>query len=276
MRFSSSMLSSWMSCQQKAAFKYVDKLPDKQNAAATFGSCVHIALEEYNQGATLEECIDKFQFLWENPESVGLEPEIWPKRMTYGGLREEGIKILKEYDEATVWNNRTVIATEHAFEVPFGDHTLSGIVDLLEFKKGQPQRLRIIDYKTSSRQPTMDNLYLNTQMTCYYLASMQPEFWESLPHGEKLFKQFTDREVIWHHLRKMKELKAGPRDDQDFMRLYRCCQSIERALKYEVYVPDISGDTCGICPYTNECYAYIPPRSTTTEQTVELQTGKFT
>jgi hypothetical protein len=59
-------------------------------------------------------------------------------------------------------------------------------------------------------------------------------------------------------LRQNKEINCGRRDDLDFMRLYRCCQEIAKAIDLDVHVPSISGDSCMWCSYTDVCKAYIP------------------
>ena len=165
MKFSASQISSWMSCSLQAKFAYVDQRPQVQNASATFGTCVHDALEHYNESGDMDAAVAKFLHTWANPEVLGVAPEVWPKRVTYGGLRELGVQMITEYHESVSWSKREVIGAEHRFHVPFGEHTLSGIVDLVEFTSN---KLKIVDYKTSAYKPNLDSLYLNIQMTVYY------------------------------------------------------------------------------------------------------------
>lgn len=264
------MIKSYMDCSLQARFNYIEKRPQMQNASASFGSCVHDALELYNNtGGDMDAAVERFLFTWANPEEIGVEPEVWSRRVTYQGLRETGVQIITDYHEAVSWSKRELIGAEHKFCVPFGDHFLSGVVDLLEYV---PKKLKIVDYKTNSSQPNIDSLYLNIQFTAYHYASTQPEFWmgfddgtgkyPGFPNGEELYERFkdTERAAIWFHLRKGKEINCGPRDDADYMRLYRCCQEIERAIEAGVFVPNISGTTCTFCSYTDICKAYIPPK----------------
>lgn len=267
MKFNASLISTWSRCGLQARFSYIDNRPRVQNAAASFGTCVHEALELYNLNGDLDEAIARFLHTWENPEVLRVEPDVWPKRMTYGGLRETGVQMIKEYHETASWSKREVIAAEHKFCVPFGEHLLSGVVDVLEYV---PRKLKIVDLKTNSARPNYDSLYLNTQFTCYYYASLQPEFWmgfddgtgkyPGFENGEELYERFTgvDRVPIWYHLRQNKEISCGRRDDLDFMRLYRCCEEIAHAIERDVYVPSISGDTCTMCSYTDVCKAFVP------------------
>lgn len=266
MKYSASMISTWMKCPLQAKYNYIDKLPQLNNAAASFGTCVHAALEHYNKGdvTTAEDAIQYFLYYWENPGLLDSEPEVWPKRTSYAGYREKGVEMVSAYIESQAWSSREVLATEHKFCVPFGDHQLSGIVDVLEL---DGDKLKIVDLKTGQR-PNADNLYLNIQFTIYVLASLKKEFWvgngedkyPGLENGEELFEKFknVDRQGIWFDLKNCKEYNVGRRDDPDFMRLYRCCKEIDKAIEHDVFVPCISGDSCGWCPYSEVCPAWIP------------------
>ena len=272
MRFNASLIKTWMGCPLQARFQSIERLPYRVNAKASFGTVVHKCLEEYNHTGNLEQCIELFKDYWSNPEKLGVTPEVWPKLTTYGGLRQRGIEILQEYHEKLKWESREVIATEHHFLVPFGEHEISGYVDLVELKKGVRGKpnLRIVDYKTNSKAPTLNELRLNIQYTTYIYASMQPEFWvgngpnfPAIPNGEERFSEFetVNRQGIWYHLWSNKELKAGERDDADFMRLYRVCVEIAKAVEHNVFVPNISGETCTFCDYVEPCGLPINPRT---------------
>jgi len=69
------------------------------------------------------------------------------------------------------------------------------------------------------------------------------------------------RRAIWYALWSLKEIDAGPRDDADFMRLYRTVQQIERATQLEVWVPHI-GEACQLCAYANgPCPVEVPTKA---------------
>lgn len=277
MKFNASMLKTWMACPLQAKFKAEDDSPRLYNAKAVFGTIIHSCLEDFNNGVSLDACLIRFKQLWHDPEIIGQPIDVWPKFTTYGGLRKKGIEILETYASRYKWESRTVIATEHKFCVPFGEHHLSGIVDLVEQKKSPAgkKQLRIVDYKTNAKQPTLANLRMDIQFTIYVYASQQPEFWmgfkeedreddryPAIPNGENLFEIYKnlDRRAIWYHLWGSKEIDAGDRDDTDMMRLYRCLTEVEKAVKTGVYVPDISGESCTFCDYTEECGIVVPIR----------------
>lgn len=273
MKVNASLLKTWMTCPLQARFGEIEKLERLQNAKASFGTCIHEALELYNNTGNYEAARERFNHTWENPDVLGVAPDYWPRFTDFAGLRKKGLEILEKYHENQKWESREIIATEHKFCVPIGDHYISGVVDLLEVKKtkGGKKALRIVDYKTNSKQPTKEALFMDIQFTVYVYASMQPEFWlgfgddpkyPPMPNGEELYERFDGmiRKAIWYHLWQNKEIVVGDRDDDDFMRLYRCITSVVEAIEKEVYVPNISGDSCTYCSFTEQCKVVLPVR----------------
>lgn len=264
MKFSASMIKSWMQCQQQAKFGYIDKLPQKQNAAAEFGTAVHLALEQYNKGMTIEEAKDVFADYWVH---VTQDPElIWPARTSFGSYREKGLKMLDEHHESRKWATDTLIAQEMRFCVPIGRHELSGIIDAIYVDEAT-RTLNVCDYKSGYR-PNSENLHLNIQFTSYIWAVSQREFWVGIDgsdkyvgfsNGEELFEKYEDyrKSGFWLDLRNAKSYSVGPRGTVDIVRLYRCLDAIEEAITAGVFVPNISGDSCRICSFQDECTAYL-------------------
>lgn len=290
MKFSSSLLSTWENCQKQAHFKEVMRLPDSGLHAKTwFGTCVHAALEEYGNDeirtgwGNVKRAKAIFLSMWEKPEIYGGFITEW-RGSQFGTLRLRGLKIIEEYDDKQKWEKREVIATEHKFCVPIGEHLVSGIVDLIEWKlsgRGVPT-LRIVDYKTTSAKPTLEELRLNLQFTIYVYASQQPEFWlgfteddwhppmvhkyksmaETPEDSMKLWERFRDapRRGVWSHLWGGVELDAGSRDQSDYERMYVLLGGIETAIEQGVYIPSIRSSSCKWCPFKELCTAVIPVR----------------
>lgn len=274
MRFRQSTLKKWMECPLQAYFAEIADLPRKQGSKAAFGTCIHAALEHYNKTGDLDMATHLFLQGWENPGMVGLpEIEVWNKFTNYGGLRQRGIEILRAYHDRMKIEQRTVIATEHRFLVPFGAHELTGTVDLVSLRQNHrsKQLLVVEDYKTVTRKPSVAELALNIQFTTYMYALAQPEFWlgndedrrqfPAIANGEWYWETLQDmpRRGLWIHLwDQAKELDAGGRDDEDFARLYRLCSEIERAITHKVFVPHI-GDACQLCDYSHDPCPVTPP-----------------
>lgn len=269
--FSATRLRTYMECGLQAYFQYVEHAQIPRNAAASFGSIIHMALDRYNMTGNFDEAMEMFKDYWQNPEKVGEEPGYWPQTTSWHSYSELGENILKEYHEQqTKWDQREVIGTELKFKVPLGEHWVMGYIDLIDIKrsgKGVPL-LRVTDYKTKYKQPTKAELQLDVQFTVYLWAIQQREFWCGIdgdpefpgyPNGEELWQQIQQFEhrAIWYHLRTQKEIDAGERIDKDFMRLYRVCSEIEKAIDANVHMPKI-GEACRLCDYRELCPLDIP------------------
>jgi PD-(D/E)XK nuclease superfamily len=263
-RFSASKLRTWSNCPLQGFFKYIELIPEPQSAKASYGSILHDALRYYNQTGNIEGAIRQFRDHWKNPEKVGLAPDWWPKGATYDKLLAQGTSVLERYHDSLKWDQRTVVAFEHPFLVPFGEYELMGYVDLLELRRsGNGQRLlKVVDYKGGYWQPKTVQLLLDIQFTVYLYAVDQREFWvgngtpdfPAIPGGERLYEELANvpRRAIWYHLDSLKEIDAGARKDEDYARLYRLCVEVLKAQKARVFVPRI-GDACSLCSYTKEC-----------------------
>lgn len=265
MRVSATKIKTWMACPLQARFQYIDRLPRPgANAYAVFGTVVHMALEHYNLHGDVKAATALFVDIWDDPGKIGSPIDAWPPGLNYSGSLQRGKDMIRGYHEKQQWEARTVLGAEHKFLVPFGSFEIQGVVDLLELKQsGRGQNtVRVIDFKTSKRAPYRDTLRLDVQFTAYDYAVRQPEFWlgngsdfPPLDNGEYWWTMLQDlpKRTFWYHLEGQKDIDAGARDQQDYMRLYRVCQMIERAEKHNVFVPNISGDSCNYCPFTAEC-----------------------
>ena len=269
-RISASKLRTWMQCPLQAKFQYVDKLPRGQNSSASYGACIHHALQIYNQTGDVEAAISDFIHTWEHPEELDVVPDTWTKGTNFGSLRSRGLATLRNYHEQVKWDSREVIATEHPFVVPFGEFDIVGFIDLVEgHKDGRGNHeLHIVDYKTNKKQPFRNNLPWDVQFTCYSYAPTQREFWfgtddsPPVPDAEVRWERYKNSQPrgYWYHLETNKEIFTGLRDDEDYMRLYRIAKEMARALEYEVYVPNLSGDSCTFCSYQKPCGLPIPKK----------------
>jgi hypothetical protein len=264
-RFSASRIKKWSTCSLAAHYQYDVGLPRRTNAKAVFGQTMHKAAENFNLTGDLAGSKKLFLKEWGQ-----VDPDYWPKFTSYAGLKAKGVEILAALENHYRFQDRRVIGTEIGFVVPFGDHELHGYIDLLETQRSGTGKeiLKIVDYKTNSKDPPKSELALDPQFTAYAYAVTQKEFWMGMPgepdfggvaNGEWLWStlQGVPARCIWFSLWNGKQLDAGPRTDVDFGRLYRVCAEIERANEHKVYVPKI-GEACTYCDFTEQCSMEIP------------------
>ena len=273
MRVRQSTLGTWQDCALKARFKHIDLLPGKTGSKQMFGTCVHAALAQYARTGDVQQAVKVFTDDWANATI-----DVWNRTNTFKGLSQRGVEIIKAQHERQQWQARKIVAVEHRFLVPFGEHELEGTVDLIELKKNHRGKeiLRVVDHKTTSKMPTASELYLSVQGTVYVYATLQPEFWlgngrefPGLPNGEWQFEMLSDveRRFIWNHLWTDKELDGGGRTKEDFERVYRQINEIEKAIEADIFVPTISHALCEYCDYAEDpCPVRVPTRDEITNQ----------
>jgi len=272
MRFSASRLKTYMECQLQAKYRYEDNLPRRQNAAASFGTIAHKAIQTYYEsGGDYERAVKTFKGLWANPARAGVEPEYWPKRTSFGSYMGRGLEMLKQLHASHAWQTFHLIACEQPFLVPFGKYELTGFIDLLGVEKSGTgtELLKIIDFKTSSRTPSTAALALDVQFTTYHYAVNQREFWvgvegnpefNGIVNGEWLWETIgrdMQKRCIWWALNSGRQIDAGPRVERDHQRLYRVCSEIEKSIDAGVAVPKI-GEACNWCDFQEPCALEIP------------------
>lgn len=252
-----------------------------ENLSATvFGTVVHHALQvleklhhEGRQDA-LDVALATFTHYW-MPENIEqLEPggiDVWLPRQTYGGLRERGLRGLRDYYDVLKVDNGILLALEHTFEVPIEIddewHTLTGTVDRLALRfdsKRKPQ-LSIEDFKTG-KKPRF--LRYATQWTVYSYASLQPNFWAEFtsPEFDDMLRRLAARghDLIptpdqltvlprkgrWLSLQDGFAMSdAGWRTEHDYARLRVQLREYIKARRFEVRPLTVHGEVCTYCPF---------------------------
>ena len=60
------------------------------------------------------------------------EPDYWNRMTSFTSYMDQGPKMIADYIDQRKWSTTDVVASEFRFMVPFGEHQISGIVDILE------------------------------------------------------------------------------------------------------------------------------------------------
>lgn len=260
MQVRQSELKAFANCPRQFFYASVAKLGEEEvGSLTTLGSVWHYAVDVYeNFNHDIDLAIRTFLYYWENYHELGLKIDYWHRRTTYEGLKRRGVEMLQRYHEMAPWSGGTLIGTEIHFSVPIGEHTLNGTIDKLAFRPGR-KVVEVTDFKTASHVP--ENLRENIQFTAYCYATLRQEFWSQIPGFEDGLARFDGwkRQGTWYHARNNKVFNAGYREEVDYQRLLLAVNEMAKAIEAKVFPLDISGETCGFCPFVNEvCGSEIP------------------
>ena len=252
-------MKTWQKCPLQWRYQNIDGLPREQSGALTFGSIVHRCAERLEVDQDIEAAVAAFHAAWAAPEAVDPEYLIayWMPGTSWAKYDQEGERILRAYWELVQWDFDSVLAREYSFNVPIGDgHTLHGTIDKLVVRilgtTGRPA-MGIVDLKTNRKTPTYDWLEDDLQFTAYSYATLQPEFWVNLPDG--MFERFLDlpRFGEWVQLTGPKRMDAGTREDHHYRRLERAVNEMAKSINAQIFVPNLSGESCRYCEFRKQC-----------------------
>jgi len=226
-----SALDTFNQCPQKYKFQVIDKIKAPKSKEAVFGNKIHKALQFFHSkhpiSPTLDELLNYLKDIWE-PIVAQDEQE----DMIYFS---EAIKILKNYYNhyLKIKHKFTVIDTETRFEVLLENPQnkqqkciLTGIIDRID---KTADGIEIIDYKTTKRLPSQQDIDNNLQLSIYCLGLIRrwPQFAKQglenikltfyyLKHQEaistKRTKQQIDgiKEQIWKKLAEIEKSDFKP------------------------------------------------------------------
>lgn len=268
---SASQLRTFSACPLQWSFHYLDKVPQQQSGAASYGTVMHYVIEQIDRGLKHEEAKLLFERLWKEPERLGVKPDYFPYRTSYDTYRKKGLLTIDGYREMRMWGKPRVIAHEYPFRVSLGEHEIRGVIDRIEIRKtGQGEALCVTDLKTAAKRPTKFDLRTDIQFTAYMYATLQKQFWTGI-EGSPTYLGFADGEELYEHFKDVRrvgvylmlgescaELDVGDRGDMDYGQLYRLISEVDNAVQKRVFVPRIGADTCSNCDYFDRCSIDIP------------------
>lgn len=164
MRISYTGLETYIQCPQKFKFQQIDRIKTPQSKATVFGTIIHSTLKFLHSNRTViplfPRVLEHYKNIWNKDIfSDSEEQEIY---------FEQGQALLKNYYEGNNLTAFHVVDLETRFEVPFENHTLTGIIDRID-KIGENQ-YEIIDYKTSKNLPSQEDVDKNLQLSLYRLG----------------------------------------------------------------------------------------------------------
>lgn len=210
-RTSYSALDIFRQCPQKYKFQAIDKIRAPKSREAVFGNKIHDALKffhsKYPVSPTLDELLNYLKDIWPARHNLGEggENKIFQDEQEDMIYFSEAIKMLRNY-----YNNYlktkgkfTVIDTETRFEVLLENPQnkeqkclLTGIIDRID---KTVNGIQLIDYKTTKRLPSQQDIDNNLQLSLYCLGLINrwPQFAQQSLENIKLnFYYLKHQEII--------------------------------------------------------------------------------
>lgn len=267
-RTSFSALDTFRQCPLKYKYQVIDKIRAPKLKEAVFGNKIHKALQFFHSKQpvppTLNELQNYLKDNWDSEPFLNQEEDmIW-----FG----EAIKILKNYYNyyQKLKEKPIILNTETRFEVlleknpkgpsPSGFRQekclLAGIIDRIDKNK---DGIELIDYKTTKRLPSQQDIDNNLQLSLYCLGLLDrwPQFAQQglenikltfyfLKHEETLTTKRTKeqldsvQEQIWDRLAEIEkgEFKPMPSALCDWCGYKRICPMWKHLYKEQMAIDD--------------------------------------
>jgi superfamily I DNA/RNA helicase/RecB family exonuclease len=169
-RLSPSQAESYSDCPRRYVFERRLGAGDTFSPHAHFGSLIHRVLE-ISEGLALNEGLAHAQLA----QAVAALDKVWAADADFGSptlneaWKNRGRKLLKQMHERWPGGAAAVVASERKLHLEIDGIRWSGRADRIE--RYRPNRLRIVDYKTSTSQPTKAEAADSLQLGFYILAA---------------------------------------------------------------------------------------------------------
>jgi len=249
-RTSFSALDTFKQCPLKYKFQVIDKIRAPKLKEAVFGNKIHKALQWFHSkepvSPTLDELLNFLKEIWESEVFIDDQED-----MIFFG---EAIKILKNYYNfcQKIKEKPVILNTETRFEVLLENKDkkclLAGIIDRIDKNK---DGIELIDYKTTKRLPSQQDIDNNLQLSLYCLGLLGrwPQFAEQGLENIKLTFHFLKHQEFISTKRTKEQLDSIK--EQVWQRLAEIEKSDFKP------IPSPLCDWCGykkICPMWKHLY----------------------
>ncbi len=200
-RLSPSQAETYDRCPRQYAFERRLGAGDTFSPYAHYGSLIHLVLELSEAQAiviqqphnTLSETLDILEQVWVSEADFG-------SPVLNDAWKSKGRELLTKMHEKWPGGSAIPTHTEKSFELDIDGITWVGRADRIE--RHHAGQLRVIDYKTGSRQPTVAEASQSLQLGFYLLAAgadpdltaqgrpTEAEFWHPAASGTNPVRKF--------------------------------------------------------------------------------------
>ncbi|MBV9411109.1 MAG: CRISPR-associated protein Cas4, partial [Acidimicrobiia bacterium] len=167
LQLSASQLETYEDCPRRYFYEYVLRVRGDSNVYAELGTLVHEVLRAF-----LDPNNDEIDYSLDGLREVGerawrddlarYRPQVEEARRDFFDMLE------RWWEEEGSVARPDVVAVERHFDVKVGRHTITGSIDRIDRRDGA---IRIVDYKTGSKETPPDAMPDNLQLATYHLAA---------------------------------------------------------------------------------------------------------
>ena len=249
---SASQLETYDDCPLRYFYEYVLRVRSEAGVYAELGSLVHEVMADFLDPDAAEPADYSLEGLRAVAEAHWRD-DIARYRPQVEEARRSLFEMLERWwEEEGELGRPDVLAVERRFEVDVGPHRVVGSIDRVDRHDGG---LRIVDYKTSTKETAEQDMPDNVQLAVYHLAACRDEELAACGPADELDLVF---------LRSMKVRRQPVTDDHEAATEARVLAVADRILAEE-FEPSVDAN-CRICAFTRLCP--IQPQGRETEPDV--------
>jgi len=167
MRLSYSALNTYQQCSLKYKYREIDHIAEPKSKEQVFGTLIHSTMKFVHGPGTLspslEQALDYFAKRWNS--------DVFNSPAEERAAFSQGVQMIQKYYQDNDVSQATILDLESAFRIEIGEehdrHTVSGIIDRID---KTPDGYEIIDYKTSRKMPSQQDIDNDVQLSIYCKA----------------------------------------------------------------------------------------------------------
>ena len=235
--WSVSKLNVIQECGKKYSYRYIDKIEEEPSIYFAFGRAVHEAIEKIGIRSSWAEEI------WEDRWAEHSQLIDWTQYRKYI-WDKSGRTMIQNYLKTSALLGGEVVASELEFPGEGNEFRLAGsypMVGKIDQIRRVHDRLVVLDFKTSSREPDPYVLRNDPQFTTYW-AYVREHFGEA-------------PSVYWLHL-KTGDLIQTDRTDRDVEILAEAMEEGKTKASLKLFARNV-GFSCKTCTYKQHCLGQV-------------------